>query len=212
MEQRSKQLGFSHVAMWAASALPLATPKLFAFNNASAEWQQEYALKNYLLRDPIIRHGLNCSRLAVLDEAFFQKDPQFWQSAHEHGLCYGVSQSTRGFDGTTYILAICREEEPVSAAEVEAIGEPFAHLLHMMANLLEEVIGFPHRQQDTPVLSKREVEVLRWTADGKTASEIAMILNISERTVNFHINNSIQKLNAVNKTQALVKAVVLNLL
>ena len=34
------------------------------------------------------------------------------------------------------------------------------------------------------LLSNREIAVLRWTADGKTANEISCILNISERTVN----------------------------
>ncbi|GAB3353599.1 helix-turn-helix domain-containing protein [Lysobacter tyrosinilyticus] len=61
-------------------------------------------------------------------------------------------------------------------------------------------------------LSAREVEVLRWTAEGKTASEISQIVNISERTVNFHINNAMMKLDAANKTAAVVRAVVLGLL
>lgn len=34
--------------------------------------------------------------------------------------------------------------------------------------------------------SKREKEILKWTAEGKTSSEIAIILSISENTVNFH--------------------------
>jgi LuxR family transcriptional regulator len=61
-------------------------------------------------------------------------------------------------------------------------------------------------------LSNREIAVLRWTADGKTSSEISCILNIAERTVNFHINNVITKLNAANKTSAAIKAAMLGLL
>ena len=67
-------------------------------------------------------------------------------------------------------------------------------------------IGSPHAQTD------REIEVLRWTADGKTASEIADILNISERTANFHIANVITKLNAPNKTAAVIRAGMLGML
>jgi len=55
-------------------------------------------------------------------------------------------------------------------------------------------------------LSNREIAVLRWTADGKTSGEIACILNIAERTVNFHINNVIAKLNATNKTSGCDKS------
>jgi DNA-binding NarL/FixJ family response regulator len=61
-------------------------------------------------------------------------------------------------------------------------------------------------------LSEREREVLRWTAAGKTSSETGTILGISARTVNFHVTSILLKLNAVNKTQAVVKAVMLDLL
>ena len=37
--------------------------------------------------------------------------------------------------------------------------------------------------------SKREKEILKWTAEGKTSAEIAIILSISENTVNFHQKN-----------------------
>jgi len=53
---------------------------------------------------------------------------------------------------------------------------------------------------------------LRWTAEGKTAYEISHILNVSERTVNFHVNNVVDKLGASNKTQAAVKAAILGML
>jgi len=61
-------------------------------------------------------------------------------------------------------------------------------------------------------LSNREVAVLSWTADGKTSNEISCILNITERTVNFHIKNAMAKLNASNKTSAAIKAAMLGLL
>ena len=61
-------------------------------------------------------------------------------------------------------------------------------------------------------LSTRETEILRWTADGKSAQEIADILHVTKHTVEFHIKNAIYKLQAVNKTSAVVKALVLGLL
>jgi LuxR family transcriptional regulator len=61
-------------------------------------------------------------------------------------------------------------------------------------------------------LTLRELEVLRWTADGKTSGEVGQIMHISERTVNFHVNNALSKLGAVNKTAGVVKAAMLRLL
>jgi LuxR family transcriptional regulator len=61
-------------------------------------------------------------------------------------------------------------------------------------------------------LATREADVLRWAAGGKTADEIASILEISTRTVNFHIGRSIAKMNAANRTAAVVKAALFDLL
>lgn len=58
-----------------------------------------------------------------------------------------------------------------------------------------------------PNLSKREQEVLTWSKRGKSSWEISAILNISERTVNFHVNNIMQKLNAVSRIQAVAVAI-----
>lgn len=56
-------------------------------------------------------------------------------------------------------------------------------------------------------LSLREKEVLNWLKKGKSSWEIASILHIGESTVNFHITNIMQKLNAVSRTQAVAIAV-----
>ncbi len=56
-------------------------------------------------------------------------------------------------------------------------------------------------------LSKRELECLHWTAAGKTSAEIAVILSVTESTVNFHIKNTLPKLNASNRAHAVAKAV-----
>ncbi len=60
---------------------------------------------------------------------------------------------------------------------------------------------------NTPQLSTREINCLEWTAKGKTSWEISIILGISESTVVYHIRNSIAKLHAANRTQAVAIAV-----
>jgi LuxR family transcriptional regulator, quorum-sensing system regulator SolR len=47
---------------------------------------------------------------------------------------------------------------------------------------------------------------LNWTKEGKTAWEIGQILSITERTVNFHVQNILQKFNVANKQSAVLKA------
>lgn len=55
-------------------------------------------------------------------------------------------------------------------------------------------------------LSPREKECLRWTAQGKTAEEIAMILNLKIITVKFYLRSIRQKLNCNTIAQAVYKA------
>ena len=55
-------------------------------------------------------------------------------------------------------------------------------------------------------LTPREIEILRWSAEGKTAADIAIILSMKERTVHFHVANAVQKMGACNKISAVVQA------
>jgi len=61
--------------------------------------------------------------------------------------------------------------------------------------------------EEASSLSERELECLKWTSAGKTSAEIAAILNLSEHTVNHYLIGATRKLEAVNRTQAVAKAV-----
>jgi len=55
-------------------------------------------------------------------------------------------------------------------------------------------------------LNDREIEVLTWAARGKTSSEIADLVSLSKRTVDFHLDNARVKLGAATRTEAAIKA------
>jgi DNA-binding NarL/FixJ family response regulator len=58
----------------------------------------------------------------------------------------------------------------------------------------------------TAELNEREVQVLTWAGRGKTSVEIAQILGLTKRTVDFHIDNARAKLGASTRTEAVGKA------
>jgi DNA-binding CsgD family transcriptional regulator len=60
-------------------------------------------------------------------------------------------------------------------------------------------MSFANLQRLTP----REIEVLLFTAHGKTRAEIAVLLGISQETVKSHVRYACKKLNARNKTHAI---------
>jgi len=55
-------------------------------------------------------------------------------------------------------------------------------------------------------ITEREAEILAWIARGKTSAEIADILGLAKRTVDFHADGARVKLNVSTRTEAAVKA------
>ena len=59
----------------------------------------------------------------------------------------------------------------------------------------------------THSLTRREKEALIWLAAGKTSWEISVLFDVSEGAVNKLIARTVEKLGAVNRTQAVVNAI-----
>ena len=57
------------------------------------------------------------------------------------------------------------------------------------------------------ILTAREKEIFNLLIDNKTTSDIATLLNISEKTVRNHISNVIQKLNVNGRSQAIIELI-----
>jgi len=60
-------------------------------------------------------------------------------------------------------------------------------------------------------LTSREAECVALGARGMTSADIAQKLRITERTANFHFGNVIAKLGALNRSEAIAKAVAYRL-
>lgn len=68
------------------------------------------------------------------------------------------------------------------------------------------------RVLNAPSLSSREIEILQWTAAGKSQQDIGDILSISHRTVEVHLRSSRQKLSSLTTPQAIGRAISLGLI
>jgi DNA-binding NarL/FixJ family response regulator len=79
----------------------------------------------------------------------------------------------------------------------------------MLATIIEARLAGIARNSLWPksvALNDREIEVLTWVARGKTSTEIAQILDLAKRTIDFHIDNAREKLGAATRTEAAIKA------
>lgn len=73
----------------------------------------------------------------------------------------------------------------------------------------------PFLKKDSPKknhITRREIEVLQWLQQGKSSWEISKILGLSERTVNFHVYNIMEKIEAVNRPQMITIALRMGLI
>lgn len=106
-----------------------------------------------------------------------------------------------------YLVKDCSTNEIASAVRMAAAGDT-ALSPQLAATMLDEV-----RRMDQPapeqerVVTKREEEVLQLIADGCSTPEVAERLYISQKTVKNHLASIYQKLDARDRTQAVLSAV-----
>jgi two-component system nitrate/nitrite response regulator NarL len=87
-----------------------------------------------------------------------------------------------------------------------------AAITRSMTTRLLKLITTVESGEPKPVLSERELEILRMVADGKSNHAIAEQLSISENTVKYHLKNILQKLGVSNRTEAAMRAMQQGLL
>jgi DNA-binding CsgD family transcriptional regulator len=56
--------------------------------------------------------------------------------------------------------------------------------------------------EDSPELTRRELEILQLVAEGHSNSQLAKMLWVTEQTVKFHLSNIYRKLDVANRTEA----------
>jgi len=176
-------------------------------------WTQRYIKSHYVIVDPVIRHAKLAS-----PPFFWGKNPlntledlpplerEFMNEAETYDLRAGITVATTGSLQNGRFAAVTLPFDP-SCYRIEGLASERAlpHLLalqfHTQMNRLD-----PRQEAAPPKLSKRECACLFWTAHGKTRQDIAVILDLSARTVGFHIENAKAKLGASSVTHAVALA------
>ncbi|MFT6914846.1 MAG: LuxR family quorum-sensing system transcriptional regulator SolR [Motiliproteus sp.] len=211
MEKLARQIGFDHFAFGLKSPYPLTSPKTQLVNNYPQQWQKSYSDNKYLAIDPTVQHGLRSTQPLIWKEDLYTFARPMWEEARSFGLNHGWAQAYRDAHGNIGMLTLVRSNEIISTTELIDKSAQLSWLTQQ-AHASFSNIMHSGTQKDTTRLTQREIEILRWTAEGKTSSEAAIILNITTRTVNFHLNNASAKFGSANKTAAVVQAALMGLL
>jgi len=117
-----------------------------------------------------------------------------------------LSSSESGFEieralragAVAYVLKTAAQDELVDV--IRRVHAGHRHVPPDVASRLAEHVG-------EESLTTREIDVLRLIQEGLRNKAIAAKLSISEATVNFHIKNIVSKLNANDRTHAVMIAV-----
>jgi DNA-binding CsgD family transcriptional regulator len=133
-----------------------------------------------------------------------RKQQMLWSDGRAAGLHNGVTVPLHASLGRSYAVCLARDN-------LEA-GNDQRHFsdLHILATQFHHAYLRVARSQpgdgQIPTLSDRERECLTWTAAGKSAWEIGMILALSEQTVSAYTKSAMKKLNVCNRVAAVVQA------
>ncbi|MDR7299394.1 LuxR family transcriptional regulator [Pelomonas aquatica] len=166
-------------------------------------------------RDPVMARLMTQPVPVIYDQQTYANAGvgELWEMQAPYGYKTGIAVKLHLPGNKHFLLGVDREEAlPESGAGLmQMIGGLqllAAHALTAADNLLSPKID----KKDLPKLTRRELDVLSWTSQGKTAWEVSVILGMSEKTVNFHLGNAMRKLGVSSKHQAVLKCVAAGLL
>jgi DNA-binding CsgD family transcriptional regulator len=175
-------------------------------------WISEYMSKNYLQKDAIVK------------ENFISYKAQYWSDSkkrldysreidslcNDFGMREGYTHGSRllatGKYGSKFCFSSPSMKYDKRTIAILDIVTPHLHLA------LSHLFNNKTADNNSVNLTVREKEVLNWLKQGKTSWDISVILGISERTVNYHIYNIMEKLGATNRPQAVAVATRLGLI
>jgi LuxR family quorum sensing-dependent transcriptional regulator len=209
-EAEIKACGFHAYIMAGLPSPGTSLSDLTVANGWPPEWFEIYTRENFSVMDPVPQYGASTVQPFEWAEARYDKDSNpgahlVMTRATEFRLMQGYCIPLH-YDEGGAVISMATEQltiDPIAKSALQLIGI-YAH------NRIRS-LGRP-KSEKRDLLTPREREILRWAADGKTSWEVSVILNISERTVKFHLNQASHKLNAVNRTAAVAKALARGLI
>lgn len=204
--------GYDHYFYGVLIPTSFTKPSIYILSNQPDEWRTRYSEMGYLSIDPTASYCME-HIVPVHWTDIHNPEPalpgaiKMFREALDFGIADGISFPIHTIRHETAMLSLSGGKPDADWNKRLITYTPECHLF---ATYLHEAVLriLPDiRQAVSAILTEREKECLLWTAEGKTSWEISQILNISERTVVFHLKNATQKLDVVNRQHAVAKAI-----
>ena len=210
IQAAARALGFEQCAFGLQLPCWSTGSRTIVLNNyAAPEWLR-FIDQEFLQHDPRDPPGYCNLDPKAWNEKVWLATTAVRDEALAIGRHVGWLQSSAIAFGLAGILTLSRSDELLSS---EALASRADHLRWLVKVSHMTLCGIlASKPRETVHMSKREIDVLRWSADGKTTSEVAQIMALSENTIKFHIKNAASKLGRANKVAAVARAVRIGLL
>lgn len=183
-----------------------------SIGNTAAAYAEAAKHMLYAGRDPVLERLKRLSVPFCYDQALYVGEgaSDLWDFQAPFGLRTGIAIAIHLTEGKHFLLGFDRDHAlPADGPRlVQMLGSLalLASFTQSVAFRVSATIG--QRQDPASIrLTARELEVLQWTLDGKTAWEIAQILRISYDTVLSHLKGCMRKFGVSSKHQAALRAV-----
>lgn len=204
LAQALKSFGYPSVLITGVPAPPQRVEHFILHNGWPQDWTEHYIRENYYFDDPVAAHCRETVDPFEWSEAPVRsaRSAEVMSVAQDFGMKHGFLvpvARTRGVRACITMSGGDPDVEPGAKKALQLISL-FAH------GRIMSLLSWAQERQGIG-LSLREREAMTWTAAGKSSWEIAVIMGVSERTVNFFIARAQRKLNATNRTQAVVNAI-----
>ena len=182
----------------------------FRITNLPADWKTEYSENRYYDHDPTLLYALG----NLMPERWSNIIRRFDMTAKQHkiigdgkeaGLCDGVIIPVHGPGGEFAVLSLSHSENDAQARQNVELDETVLHKFALRFHNSVRRRQVAGTAELPASLTSREIDVLFWTAEGKSSWDISQILDISESTVNFHISSAKRKLGVYSKPHAVAK-------
>jgi DNA-binding CsgD family transcriptional regulator len=213
-------LGFAHYSFRARYPNLRTGFNEICFDNCPNGWRRYYLKQGAGAESDPVRARAQQQTTPVLWRELMPMAPTLVRKAREFGFATGIIFPTHGPAGQWSALTLISSQGGVDTerAILDTMAE--AHLLAVYVHdacariIRRRLEGSVSVSQPAPdmALSRRERECLVLAARGKTAAEIGRSLEISERTVTFHLTNARRKLGTASSPHAVVRAVSLGLI
>lgn len=141
------------------------------------------------------------------DHRFSREEMRHREKIVAAGLKEALAFPLYGPQGRDAVAFAAEARSPALYGEVEW-GQ--LHMVAQMAHL--RILAVSPDKDEVHSLSGREVEILRWVAQGKSNSVISEILGISVTTVDTYLRRVFEKLGVADRTSAAVRGVSLGLI